>query len=507
MLNRRDFMRGMAACVLGSVLTGCSISDVEETAVLDTQEKSEKSIDPDKVETITWYYFYGRMSREEEQQNRELEKTLSRKLQEKGLPVEVVFKKYDEFEFSEKKNISLFEEADILFVPPNFPDYDSYAVLARKGKLACWDPYLQSTEGIVLRKCFPEKYWKGTEVDGKVYALLTPSFYLKTYYSINKKIADKYGIREEDLSEENMNALVSRVYQEEKRAGNEAFIGLEATQFDRVGPHMFYPLTSAEEIGVYKDDGKWKATFLVDIPEYQSFIRKMNGLYLEGAYQAANEQRLEGNFFAMYCPSYSKKGAAKRSLTMLKDKTFGEEDFWIKETSNCPNHQYRGNGSRMAVWEASPRKSLAMKVLATIYGDAELSELINYGIEGKNWRETDGGKRIECLSGDYSRYFGNLFLMRPSTKEDENRVEDVWNLIEQESSPLCGFHLDISGAEETWERIVSVQLMYMDTYYSGISDSIDEEEEKIREQLKAVGGYSVLKEIEEQLNRFSQINE
>lgn len=500
-------MRGMATCVLGSVLTGCSISDVEETAVLGTQEESEKSIDPDTVETITWYCFYGRMLREEEQQNRELEKTLSRKLQEKGLPVEVVFKEYDEFEFSEKKDLSLFEEADILFVPPNFPGYDSYAVLARKGRLACWDPYLQSAEGISLRECFPGKYWKGTEVDGKVYALLTPGLYLKTYYSINKKMADKYGIREEDLSEENIYELVSRVYQKEKRTGNEAFIGLEAMQFDGIGPHMFYPLTGSEEIGVYKDDGKWKAAFLVDIPEYQTFIRKMNGLYLEGAYQAANGQRSEGNFFAMYCPSYSKKGSAKRSLTMIKNKTFGEEDFWIKETSNCTNLQYKGNGSRMAVWEASPHKSLAMKVLAAVYGDAELSELINYGIEGKNWREADGGKRIECLSGDYSRYFGNIFLMRSSTKEDENRAEEVWKLIEQESSPLCGFHLDISGAEETWEKIMSVQLMYMDTYYRGISDSIDEEEEKIREQLKAVGGYSVLKEIEEQLNRFSQINE
>ena len=145
-----------------------------------------------------------------------------------------------------------------------------------------------------------------------------------------------------------------------------------------------------------------------------------------------------------------------------------------------------------------------MKVLAAIYGDAELSELINYGIVGKDWQEADDGKRIKCLSGDYSRYFGNLFLMRPSTKEDENRAEDVWRLMEQDASPMCGFHLDTSGLEEKLEKIVSIQNAYMDTYYCGISNAIEEDEEKIREQLKDVGAYSVLENIKEQLNQFTQ---
>ncbi|MBR1813880.1 MAG: hypothetical protein IJ773_08680 [Lachnospiraceae bacterium] len=505
-------MKGVAGCFLGATLSGCAVNNIGETEGQDyVPESEQKEVESDgelgDPVTITWYYYYGRMLREEEQTNKSLEKELSKKLREKGLPVELAFKLYDEFEFFENKDPSFFNGADILSLPGNFPGYDTYAELARKGMLACWDEFLQTSEGVDLRTCFPEKYWKGTEVDGKIYTLLTPVSALKTYYSINKRMADKYEIKEEDINDESIFDLASYVYQKETEAGNSKLMGLEAYQFKGLGPLMYYPLTSSEEIGVYQENGKWKASFLVDIPEYQTFIRKINRLYLEGVYQATNEQRAAGNFFAMYCTSYSKNGAAKKSLSMISSglrNEWDESDFLIREASITQNRRYRGVGARTAVWEASSHKSLSMKVLAAIYGDAELSEMISYGIMGKDCKEADDGKRIECLKGDYSRYFGNLFLMRSSTKEDENRAEDVWNLIEQDASPICGFHLDTNGSEEIWEKILSIQTAYMDTYYAGLCDSIEEEEKKIREQLKAVGGYAVLEEIENQLYQFSR---
>ncbi len=506
-LSRQNFIKGIAGCFLGTMLTGCMSEDTKETkeTLAETEAESETEtefhIKAEEIETIVWYYNEGIMSKEEE-----VEKELNAKLLEKGLPVRIEFCKYDNYGFQASRDASVFEGADILSVPANTSGHDTYAELARDGEFACLDEFLQSPEGTDLRSCFPETYWKGTEVDGKVYALLNPIFTLQFYYVVNKKIAGKYKVEEEDLRDERIWDMVSSVYQREKEAGNEELVGLEAVSWDSFGAYL-YPWTSSEMIGVYRENGKWKAKYLIDIPEYQAFIRKLNKLYLEGAYQAASRERQLGNFFAMFCYSYSKKGAALKSLTMIDEKLYedwNEEDFFILDANHLQDRRYRGNGRKTAVREASDHKELAMRALAAIYGDAELSELLGYGILGKNCQEADGGRRIQCLNGDYSLHYGNPFLMRASVKEDENRAEDLWRLIEQETSPLCGFHLDTGGREMLWEKIAILHGQYLDTYYQGLSGSLEEDEEKIRKELETMGAYSVLADIEEQLNRFEE---
>ncbi|MBR1813882.1 MAG: hypothetical protein IJ773_08690 [Lachnospiraceae bacterium] len=511
LLSRQTFIKGLAGCLTGTILTGCYAEDVREGGETKKEEGTEYKTetghetefykDPNEIETIIWYYHKGIMSMEEE-----VEKELNRRLQEKGLPVNIEFRKYDYNGFQENRDPSAFDGADILCVPASTSRHDTYAELARSGEFACMDEFLQSQEGVKLRACFPENYWRGTEVDGKVYALLNPIFTLQFYFVINKKMAEKYRISEEELQGERIWELVSYIYQQEKEAGNEELIGLEACDWDSF-ESIIYPWTSSEEIGVYKENGKWKAKFLIDIPEYQEFLRKLNNLHLEGAYQAASRERQMGNFFAMFGYSYSKKGAALKSLSMIDETIWGdwsEEDFLILDANHLKDRRYRGNGRMIAVREASDHKTLAMKVLAAIYGDAELSELMNYGIMDKNCLEADDGNRIECLNGDYTLYFGNPFLMRASTKEDANRAEEVWKLMDQDVSPLCGFHLDTSGMEDLWLRIDLLQGQYLDSYYSGLSESIAEDEEKIRKGLESIGAYRVLPEIEEQLNRFDE---
>ena len=498
-LSRQCFIKGVTSIIFMPMLPGCYRPEVQELEPMDSLLESEKTSEPSVKETILWYYSRGGMSSE-----KEIEEELNRKLWEKGLPVNLEFRQYDDIGFFDSPDESVFEGADILCVPLNMLYHDVYAEMARKGLFTSWDPFLQSLEGADLRKYFPESYWKGTEVDGKVYALLNPYFSFKTYYAINKKIASKHGILEEELNGENIWELASIVYQKEKEEGNDGLIGLEAIEWNGIG-RLQYPLTSAEKIGVYEEDGKWTAKFLIDIPEYREFIRKLNKMYLEGSYQEANRNRLDGNFFATFCLTYSKENAGWKAVSMLDKKLQDEwspEDFWIIEADNLQDYRYRGVGRKTAVMEASTHKKLAMRVLAAIYEDPEMSELINYGILVKNCLEVDGGKRIECLNGDYSLYFGNPFLMRPPVKEDEERQEKIWELVDKEVSPLCGFHLDIGDSGEVWEKICSIQNMHMDTYYYGLSDSVEKEEEEIRKQLESVDGYSVLQTIEEQLNRF-----
>ena len=55
-----------------------------------------------------------------------------------------------------------------------------------------------------------------------------------------------------------------------------------------------------------------------------------------------------------------------------------------------------------------------------------------------------------------------------------------------------------------WEKIAILHGQYLDTYYQGLSGSLEEDEEKIRKELETMGAYSVLADIEEQLNRFEE---
>ena len=394
----------------------------------------------------------------------------------------------------------------MITIPFNAACHDYYAEMSRKGDFLCWDDYLTSEEGVKLRSCFPESYWKGIMVDGKVYALLSPFSSLKEYYVINKALALKYGITEDRIKSENINELVSIVYQNEKAAGNEELIAFEAVGWNGIGK-LEYPLVSAEGIGVQEENGKWKARFLIDIPEYQAFIREINKLYLEGGYKNAGRQREEGNFFVRLCTTFSEKSAGLMCLSLLnpglQDK-WGLDHFWIMEAGNQRKCRYRGAGCKVAVRSESKNSALAMRVLAEIYQDADLSELLSYGIEGKNWSETGDGKQIESLGDEIAFYAGNPFLIRTTTAEDEDRARILWNLIEQETSTLCGFHMDISKNIDVWEKIVSLYGMHSASYYSGMGEDLEKEEEEIRKQLRSIDGYSVLEEIERQLNQFME---
>ena len=506
--SRRTFLKASAFAAIISQIelltSGCNIKEnVPSTEAPETEaELNTDTTNKDKYRgttKLTWMYSFPEGIYEKEP---DVQKELNRLLQNKGYPVEIEFVQYFEHMVYMGDGVD-FTKADILDVPNFTAEHHYYVEMARNGETVSWDDYLASEEGNALKESFPQDYWKGAEVDGAVYGLLHPMTNLHTFFLVNKRILDKYGISKDGLATEELFNLIPQVYEREKEEGNETLTGFEATDWcDAYG--ILY-LTGFDKIGIYKNGQEWQVQFLIDIPAYRDYMRMLSRLRETGCYQLPSEQRRIGNFLALFSASYNEEAMKMRGMDLLRDdirSSWDQDDFIALDASYFRSNKFRGNGKYTVVRAGTGHEELAMEVLAAIHSDQELSELLAYGIKGKNWVEMEDG-RIECYDGDYSLYQGNVFLMRSSGNESAARAEDLWNTLEEDGvSELCGFRLRTEELGDAWGKLLAIQESHRLTYYYGMSEDVEAEEEQIRSELKEAGAYEVLAKIEAQLLSF-----
>lgn len=157
----------------------------------------------------------------------------------------------------------------------------------------------------------------------------------------------------------------------------------------------------------------------------------------------------------------------------------------------------------------SERPDKAMDFLNFLYSNAEVANILKYGLEGVNYDFAEGSDTIIVSNGSYSPLFyqgGNLAEMLVQSPAGEDYIEKV-KAMEAEAtvSPICGYMFDDSEFQTESSVIYSTILEYLPRLQNGMCESEEATLALIDEfnaKLEASGINDVIAANQEQLDAY-----
>ena len=173
--------------------------------------------------------------------------------------------------------------------------------------------------------------------------------------------------------------------------------------------------------------------------------------------------------------------------------------------------RYEPLGSMLAISKTSRYPERALILLEQIYTDPELTNLINFGIEGLHYKVVgkSGNIKIMKTTQNTDRYnvdlgwaLGNQFL----NNVYENQDPDIWDKLgtfnkQTVKSKILGFHFDPSRVSKEVEACQVVYDNYVPQLATGLIDP-DTNVPKMEKAFKAAGADKVIAEMQRQLDEW-----
>lgn len=454
-----------------------------------------------------------------------IQEELNQKLMKKGLkPVEFVtvtadYPEYWSGDFDYEKLVQYYLEQveksdfDLVTLPQAVLGFEYYPIFVEAGALEPMDSYLEThSSGQELRDAYPEKVWKKLNYEGEVYGALTSDFKYNCYLVSNQTIAGQYGIDLQELSRENCLELAAEVGKKEQENGNSTFI-----------PFFYYPAEKSAEredslcklINIYGNEGGLEARSILEDEAYLQEVQRVTRFYQEGIFPGSGQLQdkgtdefqeiAKGNFFLMPVYTYSRESALAQARA-----SYGVPDYLELQAILCPelNNPFMGWGAVTGVAAGSTRKEEAFAVLAEVYSRGELSDLLVYGREGKEYHWKNGkivpseGSAYNVLVNKLS--IGNSFLLSPDQEESLNRKQEVEMLMEDiPLSKQTGFWLDSVCIADQVMAVNQVYLNHM-LFFQGQSENWEQELEQIRGEAEEAGIQEILTAWNQQLDQWQE---
>lgn len=336
---------------------------------------------------------------------------------------------------------------------------ETYPRAMKNGLLEELDPYLDTELGKELFNMLDQKAWDRIRIDGNIYGInnwIDLSQHL--YLFVNSKVLEKFNFDLENTQSlsvlENKLAIWS-----ESAHGNDIplYIWLEdyrelldysflnhgiAVKYDDTDtPHAFNYLKADEVIKslqtlLYLKDNNYL------YEDDDSFDKVINGDFL---------------FFISYAfPEIYYDGKLKIGPQEITVDAHKLKEGSIVMLSSAVDG--------IASW--SNYKKEAFELLVMINTDPDLSNLLRFGIEGKQYNMIDGelveNKEIQRAPGFYTP--ANQLITHPIGLEPQNKADIYRELTEEfQMSPIAGFTLDESNIAE---ELIAIQEIY--TAYDGL---------------------------------------
>ena len=170
-------------------------------------------------------------------------------------------------------------------------------------------------------------------------------------------------------------------------------------------------------------------------------------------------------------------------------------------------------GVSWGIVAGSPNAQACLDFIQLMYEDAELANLYNYGIEGKNYVLQEGSDRIieypegtdagTCGYGNFVPALGDamkMYLPAPMTEEDFASIE-ACALENCKVSPLLGYTFDTSDVSTETASISAVVSQYGPSLNCGVLDAEATIPEFV-DALKTAGIDKVVEENQKQLDQW-----
>ncbi|MFC5401147.1 ABC transporter substrate-binding protein [Cohnella soli] len=399
------------------------------------------------------------------------------------------------------------EKLDLIVVGSPF----GFSSQVSRGQLLPLDELLDKY-GSNIRKALDPAYLNASKVDGKIYGV-TPVRDLASAngFTMRKDLADKYGIDASKIkSLDDVEAALKII--KEKEPGITPLIPSGAG---------FSFLTS---YGWYDGLGNGMGV----LPGYD------NGLKLVNSYESTEYAELLKRMRSWYEAGYLLKDASTNKASQIElikaDRAFG---YFSKLKPGFDAQESRSIGKQMVSAELStpvsmtdhvlnimwgiPRQAddpeASMKFLDLMYGDADLVNLLDWGIEGKHYVKVSDKvikypEGVTMLTNGYnlnmSWLFGNQFLAYVFEGEDP----DIWQKMKEFNeqavkSKAMGFTMDPESVKTEIAAVSNVIAQYYLVLETGTVDP-DKVLPQFNQKLKAAGLDKVIAEKQRQLDAWAK---
>lgn len=155
------------------------------------------------------------------------------------------------------------------------------------------------------------------------------------------------------------------------------------------------------------------------------------------------------------------------------------------------------------------RPDKAMDFLNFLYTNAEVANILKYGIEGVNYERVEGTESVIASNGSYNPMFyygGNVADMYVQTPSDDTYVDQLQALEDAAViSPLCGYMFDDTMFQTEKSVIYTTILEYLPRLQNGMCESEEATLAMIDEfnaKLEASGINDVIVANQEQLDAY-----
>ncbi|MGY3748813.1 ABC transporter substrate-binding protein [Vagococcus acidifermentans] len=373
----------------------------------------------------------------------------------------------------------------------------NYLTNARKGGFLDLTEYLE-TDNKELKDTLDEKFWKGAEIDGKIYVIPTQKEIAATeFFVFNKELVDKYKVPYEDIKTyDDLEPWLEKIKKEEN-----IFPWYMSEGYKN--PYEFDELNTSVGINLEGDQDKitdyyFEEPYIERVKKIREFMQK--GYINENAALAKQTDIVGKDWFV------TSTVMGPLDTATVEDQVKKEVVVTQMTDSIVTNASAVGAGTVVGANTEHPEE--AMKLLEAVNTDPVLMNLLAYGIEDVHYEKTgdDTIKWLDAHSNYTTPYymFGNYFNLYHA----EGAPTDEWEILKEYNenatpSPALGFNFDTTSVTTQIAALNNVQEEFKNLINTGSVDP-DENLEKMEEKMKAAGLEQVITEMQKQYDEWKK---
>ncbi|UUZ86410.1 ABC transporter substrate-binding protein [Paenibacillus sp. P26] len=398
------------------------------------------------------------------------------------------------------------EKLDLMYVSGR-----NYASMISKGQLVKLDPPLDQY-GQDIKKVFDPSYLNASKVNGSIYGIPSNRD-LAANYGVNfrKDLVDKYKIDVSTIkSIDDLESVFKTVKSGEP---NMTPLVPQASGISFVDSYRWYD-SLGDSIGVLPNyDNNLKVVDLYETPEYAAFLKKLRSWYQAGYILQDAATNKDSNTALIK----ANKGMAylinqKPGLDLQDTRAAGTPIITVPLT---PAYATTSSVSNI-MWgipqnATNPQKS--MQFLNLMYADKDIVNLLDWGMEGKDYvKKSDGlidyPPGVDSKSVAYNLnqgwMFGNQFLSYVFNGDDPQ----IWNKMNDFNkqaikSKALGFSFDATPVKTEYAAVTNVVSQFKMALETGSVDP-DSVLPQFISKLKASGMDKIIAEKQKRLDEWSK---
>lgn len=486
----------LAMLMASAALSGCSQSTGSESS---NSSESSPSSETQEITNVKWV-----LPGDAQEGMPEVMAAINEKIKDQGVSLELQLEPYGSYNDKMNMMISSQEEFDVCFTTGGW--LNLYLPNVSKGAFVDITDMIDA-QAPELKETIPDFLFDQTKVNGRVYAV--PNYqicYSSNGIQVKTDILEKYNF---DLSTvktyEDLEPLLQQITEGE--AGYYP-VCWEVGTLDYNNDYIVVDESAGLKIGFKKDDPEMKLSFLEDMDKQINALA--NDWWSKGYIRADKAtvvddtaDRTSGKYLTYVGCTIKPGGEAERST-----QTDGSEYTQVALTQPFINGT-AARSAMSAVSSSSKNPEAAVKMIGIINSDVEVFNMLNYGLEDRDYTLNDEGKVVKKDDATFFLSAGwaignqfNAYLL-------EGQEDGVWEETdrinrEADVSPISGFTFDQSNVSSEIAKISAVKEEYKNLAFF---DNWEEQYAEFSDKIRTAGLDTYIAELQEQLDAWSAENQ